>query len=54
MTIFAIIACILGLVLLISWGRVNAFLAFLIIAIVTGLVLGIPGIPWARSLLLLL
>jgi Gnt-I system high-affinity gluconate transporter len=42
MTILAIIACILGLVLLISWGRVNAFLAFLIVSIITGLVLGIP------------
>lgn len=42
MTILAIIACILGLVLLISWGRVNAFLAFLVVSIITGLVLGIP------------
>ena len=33
---------ILSLVGLISWGKVNAFLAFLIVAIVTGLLLGIP------------
>jgi Gnt-I system high-affinity gluconate transporter len=33
---------ILLLVLLISWGKVNAFLAFLLVSIVTGLLLGIP------------
>jgi Gnt-I system high-affinity gluconate transporter len=42
MTILIVILCILGLVLLISWGKVNAFLAFLIVAIITGLMLGIP------------
>jgi Gnt-I system high-affinity gluconate transporter len=42
MTLFLVMACIAGLVLLISWGRVNAFLAFLVIAIITGLLLGIP------------
>lgn len=42
MTILAILACILGLVLLISWARINAFLAFLIVSIITGLALGIP------------
>jgi Gnt-I system high-affinity gluconate transporter len=40
---FLIVAfCILALVLLISWGKVNAFLAFLLVSIITGLLLGIP------------
>jgi Gnt-I system high-affinity gluconate transporter len=42
MTIFIVIICILALVLLISWGKINAFLAFLVVAIATGLMLGIP------------
>lgn len=42
MTILIVVICILALVLLISWGKINAFLAFLAIAIVTGLWLGIP------------
>lgn len=42
MTLIVVVACILFLVLLISWGRVNAFLAFLIVSIITGLLLGIP------------
>jgi Gnt-I system high-affinity gluconate transporter len=42
MTFLLIFAAILALVLLISWGKVNAFLAFLLVSIVTGLLLGIP------------
>jgi Gnt-I system high-affinity gluconate transporter len=42
MTLIVVVACIIFLVLLISWGKVNAFLAFLIVSIVTGLLLGIP------------
>lgn len=42
MTLIVVVACILFLVLLISWGKVNAFLAFLIVSIITGLLLGIP------------
>ena len=42
MTLIITIACILCLVLLISWGRINAFLAFLLVAFATGLSLGIP------------
>lgn len=42
MTVIIIIACILLFVLLITWGKVNAFLAFLFISILTGLLLGIP------------
>ena len=42
MTILIVLLCIVALVLLITWGKFNAFLAFLIISILTGLVLGIP------------
>lgn len=42
MTFLIIFLAIVGLVLLISWARVNAFLAFLIVSIVVGLVLRIP------------
>jgi Gnt-I system high-affinity gluconate transporter len=42
MTILIIVACLLAFVLLISWGKVHPFLAFLIISIVTGLLLGLP------------
>lgn len=42
MTFIIVFCCILLLVLLISWAKVNAFLSFLIAAVFTGLVLGIP------------
>jgi Gnt-I system high-affinity gluconate transporter len=42
MTLIVVVACILALVLMISWGRINAFLAFLIVSILTGVLLGIP------------
>lgn len=42
MTILIILLCIIALVLLITWGKVNAFIAFLIISITAGLLLGIP------------
>jgi Gnt-I system high-affinity gluconate transporter len=42
MTLLIILGCIIALVLLITWGKMNAFLAFLIISIITGLALGIP------------
>ena len=42
MSLLIIIFCILAFVLLITWGKVNAFLAFLVISILTGLLLGIP------------
>ena len=42
MTLTITILCILSLVLLISWGRLNAFLAFLLVALATGVALGIP------------
>jgi Gnt-I system high-affinity gluconate transporter len=42
MHILLVLFGILFLVILISWGKVNAFLAFLVVSIVTGLLLGIP------------
>lgn len=42
MTIATIFIALLLLVLLITWGKLNPFLAFLVISIATGLVLGIP------------
>jgi len=42
MTVLIILACIVALILLITWGKMNAFIAFLIVTFLTGLALGIP------------
>src|SRR3569833_2207022 len=42
MHIFIVLLGILLLILLITWGKLNAFLAFLIVSLTTGLLLGIP------------
>jgi len=42
MSIPIVILCVILLILLISWGKINPFLAFLIISIVAGMLLGIP------------
>lgn len=42
MYILVIIACLLFLILLITWGRFNAFIAFLIVSLLAGLLLGVP------------
>ena len=42
MTFVIIFLSIAALILLISWARINAFLAFLIVSIAAGLLLGIP------------
>lgn len=42
MTLLLVLLCIVALVLLITWGKCNAFLAFLIVALLAGLLLGIP------------
>jgi Gnt-I system high-affinity gluconate transporter len=42
MTLLIVLLGILLLVVLITWGKVNAFLAFLVVSILTGLLLGIP------------
>lgn len=42
MTFLIIFLSIAALILLISWAKINAFLAFLIVSIIAGLLLGIP------------
>ncbi|HET6256873.1 MAG TPA: gluconate:H+ symporter [Puia sp.] len=43
MHLLIVFAGILLLVLMISWGRINAFLAFLVVSVMVGLFLGIPA-----------
>jgi len=42
MTLLIILGCIILLILLITWSQLNPFLAFLIVSIIAGLLLGIP------------
>jgi Gnt-I system high-affinity gluconate transporter len=42
MSILIVLFCILVFILLITWGKINPFLAFLVVSIATGLLLGIP------------
>ena len=42
MTILIVLLCIIVLVLLITWGKIDAFLSFLVVAIAAGLLLGVP------------
>ncbi|WP_159584574.1 gluconate:H+ symporter [Marinoscillum sp. 108] len=42
MSLLIILLCIVILVLLITWARLNPFLAFIIVSILTGLLLGVP------------
>ena len=42
MTFLIIFLCIVGLVLMITWGKINPLLAFLVVSIAAGLFLGIP------------
>lgn len=42
MTFLIIACCILLLVLLITWGKINAFIAFLFVSLLAGWLLGIP------------
>lgn len=42
MSILIVLLCILIFILLITWGKINPFLAFLVVSIGTGLLLGIP------------
>ena len=50
MTLFIIFLCIALLVLLITWGKINPFLAFLIVSIVAGIFTGIPIANIGKSL----
>lgn len=49
MTIIIICLCIVALVLLITWGKLNPFLAFLLISLSAGFLLGIPLQDIVRS-----
>ena len=42
MTILILILCILLLIALITWAKVNAFLAFIIVALLAGCFFGMP------------
>ena len=42
MVLLVILFCIILLVILVSWAKVNPFLAFLIVSLTAGLMLGIP------------
>ncbi|WEK38198.1 MAG: gluconate:H+ symporter [Candidatus Pseudobacter hemicellulosilyticus] len=42
MTLLILFGCILALILLTTWGKCNAFLAFLLVSITTAWILGIP------------
>lgn len=50
MTLFIILLCIGLLVLLITWGKLNPFIAFLIVSIVAGITTGIPLSSIGKSL----
>ena len=50
MAITIVLLCILILVLLITWAKLNAFLALLLVSILAGLLLGIPLINITQSL----
>lgn len=49
MTFLIIILAIISLILLITWGKINPFLAFLVVSIVAGLSLGIPLADISKS-----
>jgi Gnt-I system high-affinity gluconate transporter len=50
MSFFILIGCIIGLVLLISWVKLNPFLAFLFVSVVAGVLLGIPFHAISKSI----
>ncbi len=50
MTILIVIAAIILLVLLITWGKLHPFIAFLIVSIAAGLALGIPVAKVTQSI----
>lgn len=42
MSVLIVIVCIVILILLITWGRINAFLAFLLVSVLAGFLLKLP------------
>src|SRR4030095_1074393 len=49
MSILIVLICIVLLVLLITWGKFNPFIAFLIVSILAGWLLGIPVVDLTKS-----
>lgn len=49
MTFLIILCGIVSLILLITWGKLNPFLAFLVVSLATGLLLGIPLTEISKS-----
>ena len=49
MILLVVIFSIVFLILLITWGKLNPFLAFLLVSILAGLLLGIPVNQIAKS-----
>jgi Gnt-I system high-affinity gluconate transporter len=49
MSLLVVFCCIFLLILLISWGRLNAFIAFLLVALLAGYLLGIPVADLTKS-----
>src|ERR1051325_4016910 len=49
MTLLILAFCIVCLILLITWGKVNPFLAFLVVSIIAALLLGMPINSIAQS-----
>ena len=43
MIIFIVVFCILLLILMITWGKIDSFLSFLVVSLLAGLLLGLPG-----------
>lgn len=43
MAFIIVLFCILILILLLTWGKLNAFLAFLLVSVLAGLLLGMPA-----------
>lgn len=50
MSILFVLICIVILVLLITWVKLNAFLALLVVSILAGFLLGMPALDIAKSL----
>jgi Gnt-I system high-affinity gluconate transporter len=50
MSILTVLLCIIILVLLITWLKLNAFLALLVVSILAGFLLGMPAVDIVKSL----
>lgn len=49
MSILIVLVCIVLLILLITWGKVNAFIAFLLVSVAGGLMLGIGPVEISKT-----